>query len=122
MPKDNGKQNKDESYINKYQKHVACFKTLLNVDFNNSTKYWICDNVYIDNDVKSKFLQKSGFKWIDTKEFGLNKYSSNSSKGCSLELIFNIVNNYLNCPIIILLSQLNKNQIKNVVKISSTNS
>ena len=24
MPEDNGKQNTDESYANKYQKHVAC--------------------------------------------------------------------------------------------------
>ena len=34
----------------------------------------------------SKFLSTSGFKWIDTKEFDLNKYSSNSSKGCVLEI------------------------------------
>ena len=26
------------------------------------------------------------FKWTDTKEFGLNKYSSNSSKGCVLKV------------------------------------
>ena len=24
VPEDNGKQNPNESYINKYQKHVAC--------------------------------------------------------------------------------------------------
>ena len=29
----------------------------------------------------SKFLPTSGFKWIDRKEFELNKYTSNSSKG-----------------------------------------
>ena len=34
----------------------------------------------------SKFLPKSGFKWIDPKEFDLNKYTSNSSKGCILEV------------------------------------
>ena len=34
----------------------------------------------------SKFLQISGFKWIDTKEFSLNKYTSNRSKGCVLEV------------------------------------
>ena len=27
-----------------------------NEDFKNSTKYWICDNVYIDNDVKVRDL------------------------------------------------------------------
>ena len=30
----------------------------------------------------SKFLPTSEFKWIDPKEFDLNKYASNSSKGC----------------------------------------
>ena len=34
----------------------------------------------------SKFLPRSGFKWIDPKEFGLNKYTSNSSKGCVLKV------------------------------------
>ena len=33
-----------------------------------------------------KFLPISGFKWIDPKEFDLNKYTSNSSKGCVLEV------------------------------------
>ena len=105
MPEGNGKQNPNESYTNKYQKHVACsygyklvyvddkfsnpFKpyigkdTIYNFissmieeskycsdmmkrhfnkefamskkdieDFENSTKFWICDNDYSDNDVK----------------------------------------------------------------------
>ena len=30
----------------------------------------------------SKFLPTSEFKWIDPKEFHLNKYTSNSLKGC----------------------------------------
>ena len=29
-----------------------------------------------------KFLPTSGFKWLNPKEFDLNKYTSNSSKGC----------------------------------------
>ena len=33
----------------------------------------------------SKFLSTSGFKWIDPKEFDLNKYTSSSSKRCALE-------------------------------------
>ena len=102
---DTGKQNLDESYTNKYQKHVACsygynlvwvddkfskpfrsylgedtvyyfintmvkkskycinvMKKLFNkklvmakkdgADFENSTKCWICDNVFVDGDVK----------------------------------------------------------------------
>ena len=34
----------------------------------------------------SKFLPTSGFKRIDPKKFGLNKYTSNSSKGCVVEV------------------------------------
>ena len=34
----------------------------------------------------SEFLPTSGFKWIDLKEFDLNKYTSKSSKGCVLEV------------------------------------
>ena len=34
----------------------------------------------------SKFLPTSVFKWIDPKEFGLNEYTSNSSKGRVLEV------------------------------------
>ena len=34
----------------------------------------------------SKFLPISGFKWIGPKEFDLNKYISNSSKRCVLEV------------------------------------
>ena len=106
VPEDNGKQNPEESYTNKYQKHIPGFygyklvcvddrfskpsksylgedavsnffinttieerkycsdvmkkyfnKELVitkedNENFKNSTKCWICDNDYIDNDVK----------------------------------------------------------------------
>ena len=34
----------------------------------------------------SKFLPASGFKWIHPKEFDMNKYASNFSKGCVLEV------------------------------------
>ena len=34
----------------------------------------------------SKFLPTSGFKWIDPKEYDLNKYTSNSSKRSVLEV------------------------------------
>ena len=34
----------------------------------------------------SKLLPKSGFKWINPEDFDLNKYASNSSKGCVLEV------------------------------------
>ena len=34
----------------------------------------------------SQFLPTSGFKWIDPKEVELNRYTSDSSKGCFLEV------------------------------------
>ena len=34
----------------------------------------------------SKNLPTRGFKWIDPKEFDLNKYTSNISKGCILKV------------------------------------
>ena len=34
----------------------------------------------------SKYLPTSGFKWRDPKEFDLNKYTSNISKGCVLKV------------------------------------
>ena len=34
----------------------------------------------------SKRLPTRGFKWIDPKEIDLNKDTSNSSKGCVLEV------------------------------------
>ena len=34
----------------------------------------------------SKFRRTSEFKWIDPKEFNFNRYISNSSKGCILEV------------------------------------
>ena len=33
-----------------------------------------------------KFPPTSGFKWIDPKEFDLNTYTSNNSKGCVFEV------------------------------------
>ena len=36
----------------------------------------------------SKFLATSGFKWLDLKEFDLNKYNSDNSKGCVLKVDF----------------------------------
>ena len=50
-------------------------KHIIYLDVNNLYGYAI-----------SKFLPTSGFKWIDPKEFDLNKYTSNSSKGRILEV------------------------------------
>ena len=52
--------------------------------------YLHANNLY--SYVMSKFLPTSKLKWIDAKEFDLNKYTSNSSKGCVLEVNFEYPN------------------------------
>ena len=74
------------SYIsNRYSK--ASNKYLKSFDPKQESKhiiYLVANNVY--GYAMSKFLPTSGFKWIDPKEFDLNKYTRNSSKGCNLEV------------------------------------
>ena len=74
------------SYIsNRYRKVNK--KYLKSYDGKQKSKYIIylhANNLYGYG--MSKFLPTSGFKWIDPKEFDLNKYTSNSSKGCVLEV------------------------------------
>ena len=50
-------------------KHIIC------LDTNNLYGY-----------AMSKFLPTSEFNWIDFKDFNLNKYTNNNSKGCVLEV------------------------------------
>ena len=38
--------------------------------------------------VMHKFVPANGFKWVDPKEFALNKYINNSSKCCVSEVDF----------------------------------
>ena len=42
------------------------------------------NNLYYQ--ARFKFLPTSGFKWIDPKNFLLNKYSRHSSKGCAVKV------------------------------------
>ena len=49
---------------------------------NQNIMYLHANNLY--GYAMSKFLPTSGFKGIDPKEFDLNKYTSNSLKGCVL--------------------------------------
>ena len=70
---------------NRYSK--ANNKYLKSYDSKQESKYII----YLDANnsygyAMSKFILTSGFKWVDPKEFDLNKYTSNSSKGCVLEV------------------------------------
>ena len=50
-------------------------KSIVHLDANNLYGYPM-----------SKFISTSGFKWINPKEFGLNKSTSNSSNGFVLEV------------------------------------
>ena len=68
----NSKAN--NKYLNSYDPKQES-KPIIYLDANNLYGY-----------AMSKFLLTSGFKWIDPKEFDLNKYTSNSSKGCVLEV------------------------------------
>ena len=74
------------SYIsNRYSK--ANSKYLKSYDQKQESKHFTyldANNLY--DYAMSKFLPTSGFTWIDSKEFDLNKYTSNISKGCVLEV------------------------------------
>ena len=59
----------------------------------------------------SKFLPTSGFKWINPKEFNLNKYTSNSSEGCVLEVDLEYTKQFENYTMIILYLQI-KDKLK----------
>ena len=70
---------------NRYSK--ASNKHLKSYDPKQESKHIIyldASNLY--RYAMSKFLPTREFKWIDPKEFGLNKYTSYSSKGCAFEL------------------------------------
>ena len=47
-------------------------------------RYLHANNLY--GYTRSEFLPTGGFKWINPKGFNSNKYSSNSLKGCVLEV------------------------------------
>ena len=64
--------------------------------------YLEANSLYVN--AVSKFLPASGFKWIDTKELDLNKYTILAivQKDVFLELILNIQNSYKNYTMIFL--------------------
>ena len=72
------------SYIsNRYSK--ASNKCLKSYDPKQESKHIYLDANNLYGYAMSKFLPASGFKWIDPKVCDLNKYTSNSSKGCVFE-------------------------------------
>ena len=80
-----GTRDRISHISNRYSK--ANNKYLKSYDPKQESKHIIysgVDNLY--GYAMSKFLPTSGFKQIDPKEFDLNKYTSNSSKGCALEV------------------------------------
>ena len=64
----------NNKYVNSYDPKQES-KHIIYLDANNLYGY-----------AMSKFFPKCGLKWIDPKEFVLNKYNSNSSKECVLEV------------------------------------
>ena len=73
------------SYIsNRYSK--ANNKYLKSYDPKQESKHIYLDANNLYGYALSNFCPTSGFKWIDPKEFDLNKYTSNSSKGCVLQV------------------------------------
>ena len=74
------------SYIsNRYS--IASNKYLKSYDPKQEPKHIIyLDANNLHGYAMSKFLPTSGLKWINPKEFDLNKYTSNSSKGFVLKV------------------------------------
>ena len=75
-----GTRGEISDILNRYIK--ANYKYFKSYDPKRESKHII----YLDKNnlygyAERKFLPTSGFKWIDPKEFEMNKYTSNSSKG-----------------------------------------
>ena len=71
--------------LNRYIK--ANYKYFKSYDPKRESKHIIYlykNNLY--GYAECKFLPTSGFKWIDPKEFEMNKYTSNSSKRWAVEI------------------------------------
>ena len=78
------KKIQEAEFFNRYSK--ASNKYLKSYDPKQESKhiYAVANNSY--GYAMSKFLSAGELKWIDPKEFDLKKYTSNSSKGCVLEV------------------------------------
>ena len=73
------------SYIsNKYSKANKYLKSYDPKQESKHIIYLYTNNLY--GYARSKFLPRSGFKWINLEEFDLKKHTSNCSKGCNVEV------------------------------------
>ena len=75
------------SYVSNRYSKANNLKYLKSYDPKQESKHIIyldANNLY--GYAKSQLFPISGFKWIDPKEFNLNKYTNNSSKGCVLKV------------------------------------
>ena len=70
----NGYSKVNNKYLKSFDPKEE-LKHTIHLDANN-----LCDYAM------SEFLPTSEFKWIDPKEFDLNQYISNRSKGCALKV------------------------------------
>ena len=76
VPKDNGKQNPNDFYTNKYQKHVAC-----------SYSYkLVCVNDTFSKPFKSYLGEDAVYNFISSM-IEESKYCSDVMKKCSLKII-----------------------------------
>ena len=70
---------------NRYKKaNKKCLKCYGTKEESKQNVYLYANHLY--GYAMSKFLPTSGFKWMDPEEFDLNKYTSNSWKGCVFEV------------------------------------
>ena len=80
-----GMRGEVSSISNRYSK--ANNKYLKSYDAKQESKHFIyLDANNLHDYAMSKFLPTSGIKWIDPKEFDLNKFTSNNLKVCVLEV------------------------------------
>ena len=74
------------SYISKKYSPANNIQSLVIQNKKQNIIYLDANNLY--DYPMWKFLPTFEFKWIGPKEFGMSKYTCNSSKGCVLEVDF----------------------------------
>ena len=72
-------------FLKRYSKASNTYLKSYDPEKNENIIYLDKNNFY--GYAMSKFLATSGFKWIDRKQFDLNKYIINSSEGCVIKAV-----------------------------------